>query len=219
MKKFLAFTLAEVLVTLGIIGVVSALTVPTLMKNHQRKVFLTQLRKVYSQLGQAAEQAMNDNNAVSLAESEYAGSEASAIRFIQDSFKTVKHCTAAGDGCIPNSYKALDGSTSSSSSYNTNCYVIADGAAICHLWGDWHKEDDGDHSQVEFVVDVNSMSGPNVIGRDVFQVIVYEDGKVGGPYDSEYSPAKANRLEVCKSGGYGGGCIDYLLLNGWKMDY
>lgn len=32
------FTLAEVLVTLGIIGVVSAMTVPTLMQNYQRKV-------------------------------------------------------------------------------------------------------------------------------------------------------------------------------------
>ncbi len=31
MKKILAFTLAEVLVTLGIIGVVSAMTIPTLM--------------------------------------------------------------------------------------------------------------------------------------------------------------------------------------------
>ena len=33
MKKIKAFTLAEVLVTLGIIGVVSAMTVPTLMQN------------------------------------------------------------------------------------------------------------------------------------------------------------------------------------------
>lgn len=36
MEKFKAFTLAEVLVTLGIIGVVSAMTVPTLMQNYQR---------------------------------------------------------------------------------------------------------------------------------------------------------------------------------------
>ena len=36
-RHALGFTLAEVLVTLGIIGVVSAMTVPTLMQNHQRK--------------------------------------------------------------------------------------------------------------------------------------------------------------------------------------
>lgn len=38
MKKFSAFTLAEVLITLAIIGVVAAMTVPTLMQNHQRKL-------------------------------------------------------------------------------------------------------------------------------------------------------------------------------------
>ena len=44
------FTLAEVLVTLGIIGVVSAMTLPTLVKNHQRQVYVTQLQKVYKDL-------------------------------------------------------------------------------------------------------------------------------------------------------------------------
>ncbi len=223
MKKFLAFTLAEVLVTLGIIGVVSALTVPTLMKNHQRKVFVTQLRKVYSQLSQAAEQAMTDNNAVSLSESEYAGASANnAMRFIQDSFKTVKHCTTAGDGCIPTSYKALDGTSHSSANYS-NCYVIADGAAICLFSGSsWEKFVDSDsHDQVSYIIDVNSVAGPNVVGRDMFEVIVYDDGKVGGYYDSSYSPDKEDRLDYCKEGGfgYGGQCIDYLMLNGWEMDY
>ena len=47
------FTLAEVLVTLGIIGVVSAMTLPTLVKNHQRQVYVTQLQKVYNELSQA----------------------------------------------------------------------------------------------------------------------------------------------------------------------
>ena len=48
------FTLAEVLVTLGIIGVVSAMTVPTLMQNYQRKSYVTQLHKVYNEIQQAA---------------------------------------------------------------------------------------------------------------------------------------------------------------------
>lgn len=44
------FTLAEVLVTLGIIGVVSAMTVPTLMQNYQRQSYVTQLHKVIMSL-------------------------------------------------------------------------------------------------------------------------------------------------------------------------
>ena len=44
-----AFTLAEVLVTLGIIGVVAAMTVPNLMENYQRQSYITQLRKTHSE--------------------------------------------------------------------------------------------------------------------------------------------------------------------------
>lgn len=39
-KKFNAFTLAEVLITLGVIGVVAALTIPQLVKNYKEKVLL-----------------------------------------------------------------------------------------------------------------------------------------------------------------------------------
>ena len=59
-----AFTLAEVLVTLGIIGVVSAMTVPTLMQNYQRQSYVTQLHKVYNELTQAFLQFKNDRNAI-----------------------------------------------------------------------------------------------------------------------------------------------------------
>ena len=51
--KSAAFTLAEVLVTLGIIGVVSAMTVPTLMQNYQRQSYVTQLHKTYNEFTQA----------------------------------------------------------------------------------------------------------------------------------------------------------------------
>ena len=48
-----AFTLAEVLITLGIIGVVAALTMPTLIAQHRKKALQTALLKTYSELQQA----------------------------------------------------------------------------------------------------------------------------------------------------------------------
>ena len=67
------FTLAEVLVTLGIIGVVSAMTVPTLMQNYQRKSYVTQLHKVYNGIIQASERYVSDNNYVDFGESRLKG--------------------------------------------------------------------------------------------------------------------------------------------------
>ena len=58
-----AFTLAEVLITLGIIGVVAAMTLPALIQNYQKQVLLTQLKKNYAILNQAVQmlKAHNDN--------------------------------------------------------------------------------------------------------------------------------------------------------------
>ena len=51
MKK--AFTLAEVLITLAIIGVVAALTIPSVISNSQQQEFKTGLRKAVSVLNSA----------------------------------------------------------------------------------------------------------------------------------------------------------------------
>ena len=87
-KKFFAFTLAEVLVTLGILGVVSAMTMPTLMSNHQKKVYAVEMNKVYNELQQAFMKYKNDQNAVTLSEAGLT-SQATVNQFLKDYFKTV----------------------------------------------------------------------------------------------------------------------------------
>jgi len=55
-----AFTLAEVLITLGIIGIVAALTIPNLMGEYRKRVTETRLAKFYSVMNQAIERAEAD---------------------------------------------------------------------------------------------------------------------------------------------------------------
>ena len=45
-----AFTLAEVLITLGIIGIVAAMTIPTLIVNYQKKQTVSKLKQTIPQL-------------------------------------------------------------------------------------------------------------------------------------------------------------------------
>lgn len=66
MRKFDGFTLAEVLITLGIIGVVAALTLPALVQNYRNQVVETRLKKVYSVMNQAIVQSEADNGAKEL---------------------------------------------------------------------------------------------------------------------------------------------------------
>lgn len=60
MEKKKAFTLAEVLVTLGIIGIVAAMTLPILTKKYQEIVLKNQFKKSYSMLSQAIIKAQSD---------------------------------------------------------------------------------------------------------------------------------------------------------------
>lgn len=59
-NRKIAFTLAEVLITLGIIGVVAALTVPTLVSKYKEKATVTKLKKVNSVLSQAMTSVINE---------------------------------------------------------------------------------------------------------------------------------------------------------------
>ncbi len=60
LNKVLAFTLAEVLITLGIIGVVAAMTIPTLLTNLQNRKLESQFKEGYSILSQAFKSWQDD---------------------------------------------------------------------------------------------------------------------------------------------------------------
>lgn len=223
--KKTAFTLAEVLVTLGIIGVISAMTLPTLVKNHQRTVFVTQLQKVYNELSQAAEKMMNDNNAVSLVETRFNNqNNANAAKdFLNTYFKVVQECTSSRTPCLASEYTNMDGTAFDRWAFDVSnsspCVSIASGAAICIEGGvDFGDEyEDGKytwHGYTRIYVDVNGSQGPNIVGRDLFYMELYSDGKITESYES-------NPEERCGDSGfnYGAGCLSKIMNAGWKMDY
>ena len=70
-----AFTLAEVLITLGIIGVVAAMTMPVLIQNHRNSVVEARLKKFYSTINQAIIMAENDYDDKKIWYQEVAGAD------------------------------------------------------------------------------------------------------------------------------------------------
>ena len=65
MKKK-AFTLAEVLVTLGILGVIAALTLPSIMRLNEEAAIGSRLSKVQTSLEEAVGRVMLDDPSVSI---------------------------------------------------------------------------------------------------------------------------------------------------------
>ena len=62
MKK--GFTLEEVLITLGIIGIVAAMTMPALIQKHKKQEASARLKKFYSMMSQAVMQSEIDNGKI-----------------------------------------------------------------------------------------------------------------------------------------------------------
>lgn len=61
-RKIVGFTLAEVLITLAIIGVVAALTIPTLVKSYQKQAVVTKLQKSYTMIYQSIKLSEAENS-------------------------------------------------------------------------------------------------------------------------------------------------------------
>ena len=237
--KFKGFTLAEVLVTLGIIGVVSAMTIPSLTQSWQKQAYVTQLKKVYSEVTQATNLAITENHAMTLGETEYGAENAQSARdFMNKYFKVVQDCGKNFTPCFADSYKDRSGHVDSFRSWQTNlgnCVTIASGAAICLDYGDgdWPCSDNDNWCKqqtngagfypgyYDIYIDINGKKGPNVRGRDYFRGSLLFDGRLGeglSTFTRDRDGAAAAD-EVCAEQMYEGGCLERLLHNGWVMDY
>ena len=221
-KVVRGFTLAEVLVTLGIIGVVSSMTMPTLMQNYQRKSYVTQLHKVYNEISQAAVQFQTDKNAVNLKEAGL-NSQTAADEFIEKYFKIVQKCGDTQTPCFAsfNQYKKLTGTGLSSWITPRTHYTIASGASIGIKY-----RPNGD-VLCEIFIDINGAKGPNIAGRDLFPIFLYNNGilddndfttTANAPMTKETRENVFNT--VCNSSGSGwNGCFGKILNDNWEMTY
>ena len=229
MKKS-GFTLMEVLVTLGIIGIVSALTIPSLIQNWQREAYVAQLHKVYNTFSQAFEREMAEKRASSLYETglldiddegEYIGLK----NFLHENFKVVKDC---GDDnyteCFASEYKSLSGTTRNSDIFG---YIvsIADGTSIAlETWGSSETE----YSVGTIIVDTNGTQGPNIAGRDFFRMYIYGDGTIDDynidkeclkDADCARERRQSNFEEYCMNPNDTDGCFGRILNDNWTMKY
>lgn len=218
MKKCFGFTLAEVLITLGIIGVVAAITIPNLIQNNYEKRTVSLLRQTQSILAQT----------VRMAEEEYGSvdgwgldpvveTETGAIIIadkLKPFMKVALDCgTIDSDGkCFPKSvYSGLD-KTVWQSYHNARSYYklkLNNGVGVAFR-ASAHSAND--EHLISFFVDVNGPLLPNVVGKDLFN-FHYDKGSirpVGAPgYWHE---------GTCNLDQSGWGCA-YVVLQNQNMNY
>ena len=192
MKKANAFTLAEVLITLVIIGIVAAITVPTMITNSNERALKSALKKNHSVISQTLRNYYIDygENISNDASSEISGNKfftkymnISQVIDSDDYLKDVKYTTYGGK-----ELKAMQFFT------KNNTVILTDGSMLAR-YGAGAGTNRG---LIGVVVDVNGpFKKPNKLGRDTFfftifsvspinNITIRDGAAIPGEPDEEY---------------------------------
>jgi len=179
-----AFTLAEVLITLGIIGVVAAMTIPNLMAKISEKRYQASYRKAYSTLNQALKSMLDDGHVIDLKSNK--GEVYQDDGPIGDAFKTLSTYFAGVTTCFDKNADSCwacngqSGQVSANTNNGKGCvksrpaFIDASGIAYYLYAG----------SEWPILVDVNGFSGPNELGKDRY-VMYFTNSRSKSKYDDD----------------------------------
>lgn len=179
-----AFTLAEVLITIGIIGVVAAMTIPSLIHNTQGKELEAAYKKAYSSISQALVRMSYEEGVIVNWDNYPNNTFAPAFKnYIKDFFNCgQKGCLAADiDSEDGNSYynKVSKYRTYNKSQnvtlewFDEGQAIIGDGMFLM-INNSWNRG-----VGIVISVDVNGIGkGPNCWGHDLFSFQLNNNGKL-----------------------------------------
>lgn len=237
MRRKAGFTLAEVLITLGIIGIVAAMTLPTLIQQNQKKVAATRLKQTYNQLYQAINMAQADFGDMKnwdVNDNYYSPNEPDnpnigndmASKFAEKYLKPyLKYNGQPGLYSLKdkgyNSYYTKDGRVYKNNSSEYFIMELANGVALMIGYNGNAEV----YSLPVIFVDINGKTKPNILGRDffMFQLDSVNTMKVT---PSGYGLKREELLEKCAR--HGGenvydnlSCTGLIMNDGWeiKKDY
>ena len=170
--------MAEVLVTLVVLGLAAALTIPILIKDYQKQETVTALQKSYSSLNQSFIRAQIENGAsTSWPDPSSNWNDAASTVWWNTyfipyaNFSISKTCTdTTRYECFSSSAKWLDGKPFNVRT-NLSYILLSDGTSILFgAIGDGHGE---------IYVDINGLKKPNVVGKDIFEILFeYQKGDI-----------------------------------------
>ena len=237
-SRKIAFTLAEVLITLGIIGIVAAMTMPVLIQKTKEKETISKLKKFNSVMNQAFTIAKVQNGEVEDWGLQVAGQTAEpdenqqAINkqmtdkvwdILSPNLKITSRCKRTEDDCQGYDRYSLDGTKFGEF---RPIAVFADGSVIVETTvfnatcnGVRGTSENLKHICGEVFVDINGPKPPNATGKDVFIFYFTKYGVLpaGTKDETVFTMDKyCNKGETNILNGYG--CAAWIIYNE-NMDY
>jgi len=229
MKK--GFTLAEVLITLGIIGVVAALTIPTLIQNANEKATVSRLKKVYSTLSSAYTLAIQENGTPENWGLTVDGAGAKKFMDMLVPYLSVVANCDTGGGCFPartfwrdytyNDLNTVTFIAKAKLNDGTIFFTQISSADCTKVRTDNVQNIQLNSACAVLGVDINGSKGPNRASQDFFYFVATKYGITPvGTSDEDNNASLVNKAgfeATCKAGN-GGGCTAWVIYNE-NMDY
>lgn len=174
-KKYFAFTLAEILMVMGIIGVVAAITIPNLNKDIGDQERVTKVKTIAVDIEQAYK--------VALRKYEDVWSVSSYGPRVLEFMQTKKTCNISSDAsCFKKSgIKIYNNSSKTVSFTDGTAAIFPDGSSIYFypktLFGDIYEFNAfNDATQLVYFDIDGPDKGFNTLGVDIFSVILNDTG-------------------------------------------
>ena len=224
------FTLAEVLITLGIIGIVAAMTLPTIIQKQQEKTTVIKVKEAYSIVSQSYFRAVEENGGDISTWGCLSTSDSG--KCVMDNFAkhlNVISTTKEANDSVPYSLNLKENTNHhfnhlySIKLSNGFSLKFARGRWTCDTYGNWSV------SEIEKLscsihVDINGEKGPNALGHDVFTFKIHKQtvspvGNKSEPYYRFWITCKKNASNEFWDGGVNGmSCAGWVIANE-NMDY
>ena len=189
------FTLAEVLITLGIIGVVAAMTIPTLITNYNDRVLETQKLKTKSILGNAFKLMMANEGVTDLSLAPIASCGTDSDCYATELKKVLKVVSdidpTSNDSKLEYSFSNGNGEVWSQDKLYT--FVLNDGTVVSV-----ENTDGIANGNISLVVDLNGFKSPNIGAKDLCRYVLNQNISVQESCES----MKNFTAKACDTGYY-----------------
>ena len=223
-----AFTMAEVLVTIGIIGVVAAMTLNSLITTYQKQQTVAQLKKVYTTIEQAIKLSEVDNEAIKFWNFEQSASDFYNQYIFPYMQKVGKLNVRTGERIAyyrPNGLRETGFNPANSS--EVQAYSLPDGTTFFV-----RSLDNVGLTRKLVFIDLNGSRKPNTFGKDVFLYTISKDyglvpyGYKGTSDVTTYDEFDRNLVinatrygckKVPNSDVNGAYCSALIMIDGWKI--
>lgn len=221
-----AFTMAEVLITLGILGVVIAMTLPGVIEGYQKAETINRLKKAYSVIAQAIELSEVHNESVKYWNFNQSNADF-FNQYLKPHFATINE-TKYGKISAEIKYSRPNGSIEDNfTPFNSNALVVSTVDGMTFYFSSYINA-----NYKGIVVDLNGYKKPNRFGRDLFMFSISPEyglvpygykgtcdmGNAYDTFDREYLKS-ARRYGCSKQAGETNGafCSALIITDGWEI--